>query len=325
MVRNEHERLLPVPITEVGPLLDRLGGPDDRLWPSPAWAPMTLDGPLAPGVLARHGIRSRVVGHQPGRSITFEFEPGQGLHGRHTMSVHPVGPSSTLLRHAAQARVSGWMRLLWPLVVRPGHDAVLEDLLDRAERELGTGPARPARWSPWVRLLRRFESPRARETAVPDTPLLAGALPRVDFADAHAVRVFPGAPTDPQVWADEVFGRPGPWVATVLAAREALVGLVGIARSRPSTFGTLARTADEVLLGSDEGHLDFRSSVRREPERVVLSTVVQLHNRRGRVYFALVRWVHPVLVRALLNRAARRLSDSCNAARPEPARMTVDA
>ncbi|HWM58628.1 MAG TPA: DUF2867 domain-containing protein [Pseudonocardia sp.] len=322
MVRNVHERLLPVPITEVGALLDRLGGPDDRLWPTPAWAPMTLDRPLAPGALANHGgIRSRVVEHRPQRSITFELEPGQGLHGRHTMSVHAVGPSSTVLRHAAQARLSGWMRLLWPLAVGPAHDALLEDLLDRAERELGTGPARPARWSRWVRLLRRFEGPRARETAVPDTPLLSGALPRVDFADAHAVRVFPGAATDPQVWADAVFGRPAPWVAAVLAAREALVGVVGIARSGSSSFDTVARSADEVLLGSDEGHLDFRCSVRREPERVVLSTVVQLHNRRGRCYFALVRRVHPVIARALLTRAARRLAGSSNPARSGLARM----
>ena len=76
------------------------------------------------------------------------------------------------------------------------------------------------------------------------------------------------------------------------------VGLVGIARGGRSSFDTVARTADEVLLGTDERHLDFRASVLREPDRVVLSTVVTLHNRRGRAYFALVRRVHPVIVRA---------------------------
>jgi hypothetical protein len=42
----------------------------------------------------------------------------------------------------------------------------------------------------------------------------------------------------------------------------------------------------------------------------LVSTVVQLHNARGRVYFALVRLVHPAIVRAMLDRAARTMSRS---------------
>lgn len=322
MVHNVHERRLPVPAERVGPLLDRLGGPDDELWPAPAWSPMVLDGPVAPGASGGHGgIRYRVTDHQPGRSVTVTFEPGQGLHGTHTISVRPDGPSASLLRHETVGRMTGAMRLLWPLAVRWAHDALLEDFLDRAEAVLGTGPARPARWSPWVRLLQRLETPRAREVDVPDTALLATALPRVDWSDAHAVEVFRRAPADPQVWADAVFRDPPRWVTAVLALREAGVGLLGIARARPSTFDTRARTADEVLLGTDEHHLDFRVSVLRAPERVVVSTVVALHNRRGRWYFGLVRHAHPVIVRAMLNRAARRLSRSCNPLRRQPSRL----
>jgi hypothetical protein len=101
-------------------------------------------------------------------------------------------------------------------------------------------------------------------------------------------------------------------VLAALGLRELLVGLVGIERAGGGAFDTLARTDDEVLLGTDASHLDFRVSVRREPVRVVLSTVVRLHNRRGRAYSALVRPIHPLVVRAMLNRAARKLSVSCN-------------
>ena len=75
----------------------------------------------------------------------------------------------------------------------------------------------------------------------------------------------------------------------LLAVRQATVGLVGIDRGRPDTFATRTRTDDEVLLGTDERHLSFRASVLTETDRVVLSTVVQVHNRRGRAYSALVR------------------------------------
>ena len=52
MVRNVHERVVAAPVAVVGPLLDRIGGPDDALWPAPAWAPMVLDRPVALGASA---------------------------------------------------------------------------------------------------------------------------------------------------------------------------------------------------------------------------------------------------------------------------------
>jgi hypothetical protein len=313
MVRNVHERRIPVPPGRLGPLLDRLGGPDDVLWPSPQWPPMVLDGPVAVGAAGGHGaIRYRVTGHDPGRRVEFTFDPRTGLHGTHVFTVEPDGGSGSVLRHAAGGRLSGRLVVLWPLVIRWLHDAVLEDLLDRAEIAVGTGPARPNRWSPAVRLLRLAMGARSRATAVPPGGLLDGALPRVDFADAHAVEARPGTPTDPQAWADAVFRDPPPWVVGALGLRQALVGLVGIERGDSSAFATLARTDDEVLLGTDAGHLDFRASVRREPQRVVVSTVVRLRNARGRAYFAVVRPVHPIVVRAMLARAAGRLSRSSN-------------
>lgn len=309
MIRNVHERELPVPAADVAALLDRLGGPDDALWPAPAWPPMVLDRPLAVGAAGGHGpIRYRVTAYEPGRMVEFTIAPGLGLRGTHTFLVEAAGPSRTVLRHVIEGRADVIGRLRWTLAVRALHDAVLEDLLDRAEAAVGTGPVRPARWSPWVRLLRRIDAPRARTTTVPSTVLLAHALDRVDWSDAYAVTCRPGMPADPQVWADAVFRDAPRWVVVALGVREALVGLVGIDRGGPSSFDTLARTADEVLLGTDERHLDFRASVLREADRVVLSTVVQLHNARGRAYSAVVRLVHPVIVRAMLTRAARRLS-----------------
>jgi uncharacterized protein DUF2867 len=311
MVRNVHERVVSAPIERVGPLLDRVGGPDDVLWPTPAWRPMVLDRPVAVGAVGGHGsIRYRVTDHVPGRKVEFEFTPGQGIDGWHAITAEPVGPDRTLLRHVAEGRFTGGMRLAWPLAVRWAHDAVLEELLDNAERAVGHEPARPARRSAWVRLVRAVDTPRSRAAAPARTPLIAGALPRVDWTDAYAVAALSGAPLDPQVWADAIFRDPPRWVVAAFGLRELLVGLVGIDRGGSGAFDTLARTEDEVLLGTDSNHLDFRASVRREPERVVLTTVVQLHNRRGRVYSALVRPVHPIVVRAMVNRAARRLSGS---------------
>lgn len=318
-VHNVHERVLDAPAEAVGRLLDDVGGPHDALWPSPEWSPMWLDGPPAIGVAGGHGaLRYRVTTYVPGRRIVFTLEPGQGLSGWHGFEVVPRGAERAVLRHVVDGRARGGMRVLWPCVVRPVHDGILEQILDRAETALGTGPARPTRLSPIARLARWSSRPRARATRPPATD----ALERPDFVDAFAVRLRPGMPTDPVRWASAIFDRPPRWVRALMAARQALVGLVGIDRGDRSTFAVRAHTAAEAVVGADARHLDFRAVVAVEPTRVVLTTVVRQHNRRGRAYFALVRRVHPAVVAAMLTRAATRLSRAPRGAAfsPEPFR-----
>ena len=120
MIRNVHERVINASIEALGALLDGLGQKDDRLWPSRSWPPMVLDRPLALGADGGHGV----------------------------------------IRHILIGRNRGAMRLLFPAVVEPLHDAVVEDLLDNAEREATGTVIRPAMWSPRVRVLRRLTGDR---------------------------------------------------------------------------------------------------------------------------------------------------------------------
>jgi hypothetical protein len=141
--------------------------------------------------------------------------------------------------------------------------------------------------------------------------LLAHALPVVDWSDAFAVAIPAGGPRDPQQWADAVFRAPASRAVRLLfGARELVVRCIGIERGGPHVFDTIARTQHEVLLGADQTHLGFRASVLVEPHRVVLTTSVELRNRRGRAYFALVRLIHPVVVRRSLARAAQAMKVS---------------
>ncbi|HRD60318.1 MAG TPA: DUF2867 domain-containing protein [Nocardioides sp.] len=150
-----------------------------------------------------------------------------------------------------------------------------------------------------------FPTRRAYPIPVPSTTLSAGCLARVDWSDAYAIDLASDVPRrDPRAWAAAIFGAPPRWVRTLFAVREALVPLVGIAPGGNHAFDVISRTDDEVLVGSDHGHLDFRASVLVEPGRVVVSTVVTLHDRRGRAYSTFVRAIHPWVVRASLERAA---------------------
>lgn len=152
-VRNLHQRHIATTPEQVGALIDGLASPDDAFWPA-AWPPLRLDRPLGVDAAGGHGpVRYTVTAYTPGRRVRFRFTAPRGFDGFHEFTVEPAD-GGTVLRHLLVIRAHGPALLTWPLVFGPLHDALLEDGLDRAERTL-TGTVRtPARWSPYVRLLR---------------------------------------------------------------------------------------------------------------------------------------------------------------------------
>ena len=116
---------------------------------------MRLDGPLAKGADGGHGpIRYHVESYRPGRSIVFRFSGPAGLTGTHRFEAEADG-DATVLSHVIEGAATLRFAPSWLLVFRPLHDALLEDALDRAEEACTGAVARPARWSRWVRFLRR--------------------------------------------------------------------------------------------------------------------------------------------------------------------------
>ncbi len=321
MVHNVHERTLPVPAAEVGRLLDRMGAADDPLWPVPAWVPMRFDRPLGVGADGGHGpVRYHVTGYQPGRRVELTFHPRTGLTGTHTLEVEERGPHACVLRHRLSARPAGRMRLLWPALVRVCHDTVLEHLLDNAERAVTGTVTHPVRY-PWrARLAVSTESARVRTVPMPAAALLHGTIDRPELADAFALRVPPGTTTDPQDWADAIFRNPPRVVVALLHLRNRLVVPLGIERGDASAFDTITRTDREVLLGTDAGHLAFRAGVLVEPDAdgttITLATLAAARSRAGRAYLAVVRLVHPLVVRAMLRHAGRTTVAPWRSTRP---------
>lgn len=138
-------------------------------------------------------------------------------------------------------------------------------------------------------------------------------IPRPDHLDVIAIPLPAGATTDPATWARAIFARASTpfWVQLAFVLRQLLVPLIGV---RPGSTGVLFRVrrvvGEEALLAASDRHLDFACGVGVDAERelVRVTTAVRLHGWRGRLYFAPVGVVHPVVVRAMLRRAADRLT-----------------
>jgi uncharacterized protein DUF2867 len=138
--------------------------------------------------------------------------------------------------------------------------------------------------------------------------LLAGA----QFADAYSVAVDDRT-LDARQAAERMFARNPRWLEALLRLRNVLVtpfGLKTSAENEPSNggiiglFPVLSESADRLVAGFDDRHLDFRVVVDVERgQRVTATTVVKTHNLLGRVYLRTVLPFHRLIVRNMLQRA----------------------
>lgn len=295
-LRNVHERIVQAPAETVGALVDRLSAPGDPLFPTPVWPAMVLDRPLGIGADGGHGrIHYRVTAHEPGRSVRFDMT-GDGLGtGYHRLDVEPLGPDRCRISHILEVTMNMGTFAFFKLAIEPVHDTMVEEIFDNAERAaLGSLPHPPARRPRRALLVNRLLWVRPAGVPVPtNARLLHGAFERPDFTDAWRMPLAPGMPRDPGAW------------------RHVL------------PFTERGAEGHELMLGEDASHLDFRASVVLDDDSVTLASAVRLHNTRGRLYFAVVRRVHPYMARRALRRAHRRVAFAARPAGERNARAAI--
>ncbi len=159
---------------------------------------------------------------------------------------------------------------------------------------------------------------RIRCVPVPKGGLVAGSFPGIDYADAYAATIPPNIYA--RALAEAVFSSVPRWVSVLMGLRNALVAPLGLVATRSAlaragdrigVFPLLAETLDEVLLGLDDRHLDFRISVRILDDAGgrlgVITTHVRFHGALGRAYFLPVGPAHRLIVPAMLRRGVRVL------------------
>jgi hypothetical protein len=161
--------------------------------------------------------------------------------------------------------------------------------------------------------------------SLPPESAVTRAYASTNLADAYSIELPPGASTNPELLARFIFSHQAPWVGTLMAVRDAVVGRVGLKTARQLTsleaqgktgrlgiFKIYDTSPTEVVFGEDDKHLDFRLSVlcssQPLPEgkrHLTLSTVVHCHNRLGRLYILVIAPFHRLVVQSSLRRAAR--------------------
>ncbi|MBS0521178.1 MAG: DUF2867 domain-containing protein [Proteobacteria bacterium] len=163
----------------------------------------------------------------------------------------------------------------------------------------------------------------ARAVSIPAGSRLAALYPGADLADAFAAALPRSAARDVEVLTRFLFSDPPRWFRLLLAIRDGIMRPFGVKTSsdvgdsvdaarRVDFFPVLAVHEDELILGEDDRHLDFRVSVllrkadAGRQDELVATTVVHCHNVLGRAYLLVIWPFHRLVVRSLLSRATQR-------------------
>ncbi len=118
------------------------------------------------------------------------------------------------------------------------------------------------------------------------------------------------------------------WFKSLFRLRNALVRPFGLRGGAPADIGTVKRKPhyaigdrmgwfklfhqgdQEIIVGADDKHLDFRLSLYKQelPQgvRFTATTIVSTHNRAGRIYLWLILPFHKLGMKSLLGELARQ-------------------
>ncbi|MGL4406354.1 MAG: DUF2867 domain-containing protein [Notoacmeibacter sp.] len=146
--------------------------------------------------------------------------------------------------------------------------------------------------------------------SLPDT-----VLPGADFGDTFQI-VVEGQNLDALAAAERAVHSAPSWINRLLQLRTIIVRPLGLkpgispviadaGADNIGIFPILSQIADEVVLGMDDRHLDFRLVIKVVEtgtcrQIITASTVVKTHNALGRAYLALVKPFHKIIVPAMM-------------------------
>lgn len=163
-------------------------------------------------------------------------------------------------------------------------------------------------------------SKKAEQVGPPAASRLSRSYGNADFVDAFSVDLPATASNDAESLARYIFAGQPQWIAMLLGIRDIAVWPFGLKRAidlkrakgdRLSIFRVFERHEDEIILGEDDTHLDFRVSVlvqpasEGRPQRLIVTTLVFYNRLLGRAYLGFIAPFHRLVVRASLDRAGK--------------------
>lgn len=151
---------------------------------------------------------------------------------------------------------------------------------------------------------------------IPRTEGITRVMPQPDFSDTFSTT---NHTDDQEKLVRKIFGFPDGWIRLLMNLRTRIVRVFGLKTEKPADYNEEYRVGgyvgffkifsiepNEVILGADDEHLDFRVSIydsRENQYNIKVTTLVKFNNRFGKIYMALIAPFHRMVVKSMVNKA----------------------
>jgi len=143
-----------------------------------------------------------------------------------------------------------------------------------------------------------------KSATIPENSTITDGFPEIHYQDTYQIKK--AREKSAEEISKELLRLPG-WVEALFKLRNALVGVFGLKTDKQApgqeTFFTLIENReDEIIMGEDDKHLNFRASILKNASEgtISLTTLVHFNNVWGKVYFLPVKPFHKIIMKVLL-------------------------
>jgi len=151
------------------------------------------------------------------------------------------------------------------------------------------------------------------KTTIPEQSEYKNFIDPIDYADTFKMQVENQNISTESIYID-MFSTLPKWINQLMFVRNKIVGVFGLkveslmskkvttlkVGEKIGMFTIFAISEKEVIAGEDDKHLNFRVSILRVGEEVMVSTFVKYNNLFGKVYMSLIIPFHQMIVKAMM-------------------------
>lgn len=145
-------------------------------------------------------------------------------------------------------------------------------------------------------------------------------FPVIDFVDTFSTT---NNSDDLEKVSKLIFDSQPKWVDALFEIRNWIANLLGLKTTIPDDYHTehtvggyigffkiYSIDKDELIMGADDKHLNFRAVINNENTsqyNIKVTTIVQYNNKMGKVYMTFVKPFHRLVIMAMIKKAYKKL------------------
>ena len=116
-----------------------------------------------------------------------------------------------------------------------------------------------------------------------------------------------------------IFNTTPKWITSLFKIRNKMVKLIGLKYTKPTNYNTDYKVGgyvsffkifyisdDEIILGANDKHLNFRAVInntKAEINNIKVTTLVEYNNVKGKIYMSLIKPFHRLVVMKMVSQA----------------------